>query len=156
MNNPTPKFSTLYFWDFNIKSAVQMIIGSLLFQVVTYMGFGMFYPPIVMILAGLTVIGVVWLFMRYNQIMSTFREGITVQAKLTEKETLVSRQEKGRTRRSYYAKVTYTVGSETFSPRTRLPDDPLFLGMDEDNKVEIILREEKPKLFFFKQAYLTK
>ncbi|MEN9561933.1 MAG: hypothetical protein RIR73_177 [Chloroflexota bacterium] len=156
MNNPTPKFSTLYLWDFNIKSAVQMIIGSLLFQVVTYMGFGMFYPPIVMILAGLTVIGVVWLFMRYNQIMSTFREGITVQAKLTERETLVSRQEKGRTRRSYYAKVTYTVGSETFSPRTRLPDDPLFLGVDDDGNIEIILREEKPALFFFKQAYLTK
>lgn len=156
MNNPTPKFSTLYFWDFNIKSAVQIIIGSLLFQVVTYMGFGMFYPPIVMGLAGLTVIGVVWLFMRYNKIITTFREGITVQAKITEKETIVSRQEKGRTRRSYYAKVTYTVGSETFSPRTRLPDDPLFLGVDDDGNIEIILREEKPTLFFFKQAYLTK
>lgn len=156
MNNPAPKFSSLYFWDFNIKSAVQMIIGSVLFQGITYLGFGMFYLPIVLILLGLTVIGVLWLVYRYNLIMTTFREGLTVQAKITEKETLVSRQEKGRTRRSYYARVTYTVGSETFSPRTRLPDDPLFLGMDEDNKIEIILREERPKLFFFKQVFLTK
>jgi len=156
MNNPTPKFSSLYFWDFNIKSAVQMIIGSVLFQGITYMGFGMFYPPIVMILLGLTVIGAVWLIMRYNQIMTTFREGITVNAKITDKETIVSRKEKGRTRRSYYAKVTYAVGGETFSPRTRLPDDPLFLGMDEDGLIEIILLEEKPKLFFFKQVFLNK
>lgn len=133
--NPTPKFSSLYFWDFNIKSAVQMIIGSILFQVVTYIGFGMIYPPIVMILLALTVIGIVWLVIRYNQIMLTFREGITVKAKISEKERIVSRQEKG---------------------RTRLPDDPLFLGIDDDNMIDIILLEEKPKLFFFKQVFLTK
>lgn len=155
MNNPTPKFSNLYFWDFNIKSAVQMIVGSILFQGITYMGFGMFYLPIVLILLALTVIGIIWLISRYNLIMTTFREGITVRAKVTGKETITSRQEKGRTRRSYYAKVTYTVGSETYSPRTRLPDDPLFLGMDDDGEIEIILRKEKPQLFFFKQVYLT-
>lgn len=155
MNNPTPKFSSLYFWDFNIKSAVQMIIGSVLFQGITYLGFRMFYPPIVIILLGLTIIGIVWLITRYNQIMTTFREGITVNAKITDKETIVSRKEKGRTSRSYYAKITYTIGGETYSPRTRLPDDPLFLGIDDDNTIDIILLEEKPKTFFFKQILLT-
>lgn len=78
-----------------------------------------------------------------------------MKAKVTERERIVSRQEKGRTRRSYYAKITYTVGGETYSPRTRLPDDPLFLGIDDDNMIDIILLEEKPKTFFFKQVLLT-
>ena len=155
MNTPTPKFSSLYFRDFNIKSAIQMIVGSVVFQGIAYLGFETFYLPIVMILLGLTFIGIAWLITRYNQIMTTFREGVTVKAKVTERERIVSRQEKGRTRRSYYAKITYTVGGETYSPRTRLPDDPLFLGIDDDNMIDIILLEEKPKTFFFKQVLLT-
>ncbi len=155
MNNPIPRFSKLYHWDFNIKSAVSMIVGSILFQFVAYIGFGTIYPPFVIILLAMTLVGVVWLVYRYNLIMTVFREGITVRAKMTEKETIVTRKEKGSTNRSYYAKITYTVGGETFAPRTRLPDDPMFLDINEDGEIDLILREEKPKVFFFKQKYLT-
>jgi hypothetical protein len=154
MNNPTPKLSSLYYGDFNIKSAISMIGGSILFQFVTYLGFEMFYPPIVMILLGLTVIGIIWLIYRYNLIMTTFREGITVRARVLDTETMVSRNENGSRRRSYYAKIAYNVGNESFETRMRLPGEPIFYGIEEGGDVDLVLREEKPKTFFIKSIYL--
>lgn len=154
MNNPTPKFSTLYYRDFNIKSASSMIVGSILFQFVTYLGFEMFYPPIVMILLGLAVIGFIWLIYRYNLIMTTFREGTTVRGRVLDTETMVSRNENGSRRRSYYAKIAYNVSNESFETRLRLPGDPILYGIEENGSVDLVLQEEKPKNFFIKSIYL--
>ena len=156
MDNPTPSFGKLYFADFNIKGATQMVIGSLLFQGITYFGFEkQFYPPLVASLAALTMIGIIWLIYRYNLITTTFREGITVRARVTDTETIVTSTEKGGRRRSYYAKIAYTVGGESYEPRLRLPGEPIFYGIEEGGDVDIILREEKPKTFFIKSIYLN-
>lgn len=118
MDNPTPTFKDLYYFDFNIKSAVQMIVGSLLFQVVSYIGFEMFFLPFAMILFGLTLLGIIWLIYRYNLIMTTFREGITVIGKILDLETIKSTSSKGGRRYSYYGKFAYTVQGQPYEIRT--------------------------------------
>ena len=133
-----------------------MIFGSLLFQGITYFGFEkQFYPPLVASLAALTVIGIIWLIYRYNLITTTFREGITVHARVLDTETMVSRNENGSRRRSYYIKISYNVGNEAFETRMHLPNDPIFYGIEEGRETDIILREEKPKTFFIKSIYLN-
>lgn len=155
MDNPTPTFKNLYYSDYNIKSAVQMIVGSLLFQVVSYIGFEMFYLPFAMILFGLTLIGIIWLIYRYNLIMTTFREGITVIGKILDLETIKSTSSKGGRRYSYYGKFAYTVQGQPYEIRMRIADNPHLMGLTEGGDVELVLREEKPKTIFVKMLFLS-
>lgn len=155
MDNPTPTFKTLYYTDYNIKSAVQMIIGSLLFQGITYYGFeNQFFPPLVAALAALTVIGIVWLIYRYNLIMTTFREGITVVGKVLDLETIKSTSSKGGRRYSYYGKFAYIVQGQPYEIRMRIADNPHLMGLTKGGDIELVLREEKPKTVFIKMLYL--
>lgn len=156
MERETPAFRKLFSVDLNIRSAIMMIIGPLLFQGVAYLGFeNQFFPPLVAVLAGLIVIGLVWLIFRYNLIRSTFRDGMTVKARVTDTETIITRSKKGGRRRSHYAKLAYAVNGENFEQRLRLPGDPAFYGISEGGDVELILREEKPKTIFIKHMYLN-
>jgi hypothetical protein len=156
MNNPTPTFRDLYYNDFNIKSAVQMIVGSLLFQVVSYIGFEMFYLPFAMILFGLTLLGIIWLVYRYKLITTTFREGITVNGKILDLETISSSSGKSSSRRySYYGKFAYTVQGQPYEIRMRIADNPHLMGLTEGGDIELVLREEKPKTVFIKMLYLS-
>jgi hypothetical protein len=155
MDSPTPTFGKLYSTDFNIKSAVQMIFGSLLFQGITYYGFeNQFYPPLVASLAALTIIGFVWLIYRYNLITTTFREGITVIGKVLDLETIKSTSSKGGRRYSYYGKFAYTVQGQPYEIRMRIADNPHLMGLKEGGDIELVLREEKPKTVFIKMLYL--
>lgn len=155
MDSPTPTFKTLYYIDYNIKSAVQMIVGSLLFQGITYYGFeNQFYPPLVVTLAALTVIGIVWLIYRYNLIMTTFREGITIIGKVLDLETIKSTSSKGGRRYSYYGKFAYTVQGQPYEIRMRIADNPHLMGLSKGGDIELVLREEKPKTVFIKMLYL--
>jgi hypothetical protein len=156
MDKPTPTFRDLYYFDYNIKSAVQMIVGSLLFQVVSYIGFEMFFLPFAMILFGLTLIGIIWLISRYNLIMTTFREGITVIGKVLDLETITSSSGKGSGRRySYYGKFAYTVQGQPYEIRMRIADNPHLMGLTEGGDIELVLRGEKPKTIFIKMLYLS-
>lgn len=158
MNNKTPSFGQLYSIDYNIKSAVQMIFGSLLLQVIIYFGFEQqIFPPMVAILAGLTIIGIVWLITRYNLIMSTFRDGITVNGKILDLETITSKSGNNGTRRhyTYYGKFAYTVQGQPYEIRMRIADNPHLMGLKEGEDVELVLREEKPKIVFIKMLYLS-
>ena len=156
MDNPTPTFRDLYYFDYNIKSAVQMIVGSLLFQVVSYIGFEMFYLPFGMILFGLTLIGIIWLISRYNLIMTTFREGITVIGKVLNLETITSSSGKGSGRRySYYGTFAYSVQGQPYEIRMRIADNPHLMGLTKGGDIELVLREEKPKTIFIKMLYLS-
>jgi hypothetical protein len=154
MNNKIPSFSTMRFMDFTIKSAVSMIFGSLLFQVVVYIGFEQFYPPLVAILAALTVIGIVMFVYRYNLIVSTFRDGITVTGKVLDLETISSRTDKGGHRSVYYGKFSYTVQGQPYEIRMRIADNPYLMGLSKGGDIELVLREEKPKTVFIKMLYL--
>lgn len=156
MDNPTPTFRDLYYFDYNIKSAFQMIVGSLLFQVVSYIGFEMFYLPFAMILFGLTLIGIIWLISRYNLIMTTFREGITVIGKVLNLETITSSSGKGSGRRySYYGTFAYSVQGQPYEIRMRIADNPHLMGLTKGGDIELVLREEKPKTIFIKMLYLS-
>lgn len=155
MDNPTPSFGRLYSTDYNIKSAVQMIFGSLLFQGVTYFGFdNQFYPPLVAVLAALTVIGILWLIYRYNFITATFRDGITVTGKILDLETIKSNTSRGGQRYLYYGKFAYTVQGQPYEIRMRIADNPILMGLKEGGNIELVLREEKPKTVFIKMLYL--
>lgn len=156
MGNPVPSFGKLYFTDYNIKSAIQMIIGSLLFQGITYYGFEkQFFPPLVGLLAALTMIGIIWLIFRYNLITITFRDGITVTGKILDLETITSSSGKGGGRRySYYGKFAYTVQGQPYDIRMRIADNPHLMGLTEGGDIELVLREEKPKTVFIKMLYL--
>lgn len=155
MDKPVPSFGKLYFTDYNIKSAVQLIIGSLLFQGITYFGFeNQFFPPLVASLAALTVIGIVWLIYRYNLITATFRDGITVIGKILDLETIKSTSSKGGRRYSYYGKFAYTVQGQAHEIRMRIADNPHLMGLQEGGDIELVLREEKPKTVFIKMLYL--
>lgn len=155
MDSPTPSFKRLYYTDYNIKSAVQMIFGSLLFQVVSYIGFEMFYLPFAMILFGLTLLGVIWLIYRYNLITTTFRDGITVIGKILDLEIIKSTSSKGGSRYSYYGKFAYTVQGQPYEIRTRIADNPHLMGLTKGGDIELVLREEKPKTIFIKMLYLS-
>jgi hypothetical protein len=145
----------MYYIDYNIKSAVQMIIGSLLFQVVSYLGFdGQIFLPWVAILAGLTVIGIIWLITRYNLIKSTFRDGMTVVGKILNLETITTRTNKGGRRYQYYGKFAYNVQGQPHEIRMRIADNPHLMGLEKDGDIELVLREEKPKTVFIKMLYL--
>ena len=154
MDNAIPTFKNLYYSDYNIKSAVQMIFGSLLFQVVSYIGFEMFYLPFAMLLFGLTLLGIIWLIYRYNLITTTFREGITVTGKILDLETLKSTSSKGGRRYQYYGKFAYNVQGQPYEIRMRIADNPHLMGLTEGGDIELVLREEKPKTVFIKMLYL--
>lgn len=154
MNNPTPKFGKLYLSDSNIKSSIQMIFGSLLFQLVTYMGFEMFYPPIVIGLATLTVIGIIFFVYTYNLIMTTYREGITIKGKVIDIERFSVSTKNGGRKKRYYAVIQYMVGGEDYKKKFLLTAEPVFYGITQGEDVELILREEKPKTVFIKHIYL--
>lgn len=153
MDNQIPTFRNMYYMDYTMKSSVSMIFGSLLFQGITYFGFEQFYPPVVGILAALTVIGVMMLIYRYNLIVSTFRDGITVMAKIHDLETITSRDSKNRYKSVYYGRFSYSVQGETHEIRTRIADNPALMGLKKGGEVELVLREEKPKLVFIKMLY---
>ncbi|HNF94399.1 MAG TPA: hypothetical protein PKJ84_11120 [Anaerolineales bacterium] len=157
MNNKVPSFGQLYSTDYNIKSSVQMIFGSLLFQVIAYYGFEQqIVPPLVAILAALTVIGIIWLVTRYNLITSTFRDGITVTGKILDLETITSHSGKNNRRRyTYYGKFAYTVQGQPHEIRMRIADNPHLMGLKEGEDIELVLREEKPKTVFIKMLYLS-
>ncbi len=157
MSNKTPSFRQLYSTDYNIKSSVQMIFGSLLFQVIAYYGFEQqILPPLVAILAVLTVIGIVWFATRYNLIMSTFRDGITVTGKILDLETVTASSGKNNRRRyTYYGKFAYTVQGQPHEIRMRIADNPHLMGLKEEEDIELVLREEKPKTVFIKMLYLS-
>lgn len=155
MDNPIPTFKDLYSNDFNIKSAVQMIFGSLLFQGIAYFGFeNQFFPPLVASLAALTVIGIIWLFYRRNLITTVFREGVTVKGKVLDLETISSSTGKGGHRYLYYGKFAYTVQGQPYEIRMRIPDNPQLMGLAKGGDIELVLREEKPRTVFIKMLYL--
>ena len=141
--------------DFTIKSAVSMIVGTLIFQVVTYIGFEQFYPPVVIITASLTVIGIIMLVYRYNLIMSTFRDGITVTGKVLDLQTSYSRTDGGSRRYQYYGKFAYTVQGQPYEINMRIADNPHLMGLEKGGDVELVLKEEKPKTVFIKMLYLS-
>lgn len=154
MQKQTPSFSTLRYVDYTFKSAVSMIVGSLIFQVVTYMGFGQFYLPIVALTASLTVIGIIMFIYRYNLIMSTFRDGVTIIGKILDLETISTRTDEGSRRRQYYGKFAYTVQGQSHEIRLRIADNPHLMGLEKGGDIELVLREEKPKTVFIKMLYL--
>jgi len=105
-------------------------------------------------LATLTVIGILWLVYRYNLIMTTFREGMTVIGKILDLETIKSTSSKGGRRYSYYGKFAYTVQGELYEIRMRIADNPHLMGLSKGGNIELVLHEEKPKTIFIKMLYL--
>jgi len=141
--------------DFTFKSAVSMIVGSLLFQFVTYMGFEQFYLPIVALTASLTVIGIFLFIYRYNLITSTFRDGITVTGKVLDLQTTYSRSDGGGRRYQYYGKFGYNVQGRPYEINMRIADNPHLMGLEKGGDVELVLKEGKPKTVFIKMLYLS-
>ena len=156
MDNKTPSFRSMYSMDYTFKTAVSMIVGSLLFQVVAYIGFGQIFLPFVAILAVLTLIGAALFIYRYNLITSTFRDGITVIGKILDLETVTSHSGKNNRRRyTYYGKFAYTVQGQPHEIRMRIADNPHLMGLKEEEDIELVLREEKPKTVFIKMLYIS-
>lgn len=150
-----PSFRYFYRNDFILKDAVRIIFGTLIFQVVAYVGFNQFYPPVVAITAALTVIGIIMFVIRYNLIMKTLREGKTIHGKVINLETITTRSKNSISgKKSYYARIGYSVQGKAFEIRERLPDAPYLMGLKQGDEVELILREEKPKRAFIKMLYL--
>ena len=155
MKTSAPSFRYFYRNDFFLKDAVRIIFGTLLFQAVAYIGFGQFYPPVVAIAAGLTVIGILMFVFRYNLIMRTLTEGELVKGKVIGLETVTTRSKKSIAgKKSYYAKIGYSVSGEPFEIRMPLPDPGYLMGLKQGEDVELILRGEKPKTVFLKMLYL--
>ena len=106
------------------------------------------------VLIGLAVVGVLWLAYRYNLVMSTFREGMTVKGKVTRIDRISTRTKRGGRRHSYFAIVNYRVSGEEIENRIRLPGNPEFYAVGEGMNIDLLLREEKPKTAFIKHIYL--
>jgi hypothetical protein len=154
MDNRTPSLGKLFMNDRVIQNASTLTVAPILFQAVSYWGRGQFLQPLVTILTIVFVIGIGWLLYRYNVIMTTFRDGVTVRGRVTGIEKTVTRSKKGGRRTSYFARVSYAVQGESFEERLRLPGDPISYGISEGNDVDLILNEEKPKTVFIKHIYL--
>lgn len=155
MDNKIPSFRSMYSMDYTFKTAVSMIVGSLLFQVVAYIGFGQIFLPFVAILAVLTLIGAALFIYRYNLITSTFRDGITVTGKVLDLETVVRKDNKGNYRNQYYGKFSYAVQGQPHEIRMRIADNPHLMGLREGGDIDLVLREEKPEIVFIKMLFVN-
>jgi hypothetical protein len=154
MDNRTPSLGKLFMKDRIIQYAATLTVAPILFQASSYWERGQFSQSLVTISTIVFVIGIGWLLYRYNLIMTTFRDGITIRGKVTGIEKTVTRTKKGGRRTSYFSRVSYTVLGESFEERVRLPGDPNSYGISEGKDVDLILNEEKPKTVFIKHIYL--
>ena len=154
MDNPTPGIGKLITRDHAIQNALATTLFPPLFLLINYFMKINFNSILFYIIAALPAVGFAWLIIRYMNIMSAFREGITIKGRVVKTETRVTHSRKGGRKTRHYATISYTVSGENYEQRIQLAHAPGDYGLDDGNMVDLILREEKPKTVFIKHIYL--
>ena len=158
MEQPTPTFSKLISHDKNVQFALALtlipifVLAISLIQSNLSLDFLLDFSTI--FLVGASIVGVIWLTYQYIQVMTTFRDGMTVKGTLVDTERKSQPRQKGGYSYTYYAFIRYAFNNETFEKRVKLPGQPERYGLEKGMTLDLILREEKPKIVFIKKLYL--
>jgi hypothetical protein len=159
MEQPIPTFGKIISHDRNFQFALALTVLPIFIIVMSLIQSGVslaFWLNISTIfLFGASIVGAIWLTVQYIQVMTTFRDGMTVKGTLTHTERKSQPRQNGkRTAYIYYAVIEYSFNNETFEKRFKLPGQPERYGLEKGMTLDLILREEKPKTVFIKKLYL--
>jgi len=154
MENQIPSLGKLFSRDIIIRNTIGMVLGPLIFFFTVRMmdSTTMFFLPYITL--PITAIGIFVFIFRYFTVASTFRDGITVKGKVEHIEKIITRRKKGSRRTSHYANISYSLSGEPHQSRIKLPGDPTFYGISDNQEIDLVLKEEKPKNAFIKHIYL--
>ena len=159
MEQPTPTFGKLVSHDRNFQFALALTAIPIFAVIMSLIQSGMsleFWLDISTIfLFGASIVGAIWLTYQYVQVMTTFRDGMTVKGTLVDTERKSQPRQNGR-RTSYihYVVIQYSFNNEPIEKRFKLPGQPERYGLEKGMTLDLILREEKPKVVFIKKLYL--
>ncbi|MBV6391786.1 MAG: hypothetical protein KPEEDBHJ_01000 [Anaerolineales bacterium] len=161
MEKKMPNLFDLYRRDLTINYAVKAVVVALVFLGGTYYADPAMLPVVLFVALPVALIGLIVLAVRYNSVMSTLRDGITVKGVVDGFDHQERRQKDdyGRVKSrsySYYVNVSYTVNGETHKKRIRMPGSGFMFNIHDKQEVELLYKESSPHKVLLKNVYFSR
>jgi len=100
--------------------------------------------------AVLTPIGLLTFYWRYNLIVSTFANGIEIQGKVVDLNTISS----GNKYTDYIIDYEYTVNGQVYQSHNRVKKNAFAKKLGRGQTVNLLVHEKTPQIAFIKEIYL--
>ena len=161
MQNKIPTVVALYRKDFTITYAIQAVVIALVFSGGVFYADPAIAPVVLAVALPVALVGLVVFAVRYNTVISTLRDGVTVKGIVEGFDHHVTKEKDDwnrvkSKRYSYYVNVSYVVNGETYKKQIRMPNSGFVYNIHDKQEVELIYKESSPQKVLIKNVYFSR